>query len=320
MEHDPLAAAHLRRRRKAEQILFAICFRHSTMQNGVFCDFAPVFKLRWRNFRHLRRVLLLGNIPGRSGVLRPDDEVERGGVPVQDGRDDRIDAAVDHLIVLEADVRLVGVYVDVDDGGRHVYKQDVEGILPLHQIPAVGVADGGGDGVVDDVPAVDEHALIGAVGLGEGGFAEVAVQADAVLDGVDAVTLLHGGAAVDGRHRLLFSPAERLQRQFAADIIAERDPRVAEDKAGDIARDLRLFPLIRAQEALAHGGVIEEVFDADLRSLPQRTGRNFTQRSARARELERFLRPARPRADAHAGDGGDAGDRLAAKSEGADIV
>src|SRR5699024_5460402 len=129
----------------------------------------------------------------------------------------------------------------------------------------------------------------GAVGLGKGGFAEVAVQADAVLDGVDAVALRHGGTAVDGRHRLFFSPAERLQRQLAADIIAERDLRIAEDEAGDIARDLRLFPFIRAQKTLAHGGVIEEVFDADLRSLSQRTGRNFTQRSARAREFERLL-------------------------------
>ena len=259
-----------------------------------------------------------GGFGGVVHALRRDRDhgvvgAERGGHCCADRRD--------HVeFVAEPDLAFGGVDVHVDGTGRHG-EVDQRGLEPAaFEHGAAGFLDGAVDRCGFDGAGVHEDALFGA------GIAREAASRDEAV---------HGDAA--------FRAGERQQRAgvFASEELADaredgrsgrsgeqdasvgfQDERDVVVRQGDVREDFDDVAFLGrdgAEEVLARRNVEEEVAGDDLGAGRAAGGLLRDGLAARDEDLDALRRFAPARADGEACDGGDAGDGLAAESEGGDV-
>ena len=206
--------------------------------------------------------------------------------------------------------------VDVDLFRGDVEEDDGDGKAALHQQPAVGVLDGGGDGAVDDGAAVDEEGYAGSRG------AAALRRGGKPPDGIGAGPGRHvehrGGhvRAEDGRRGVAEGAvAGGGELRFAVRSERHSDVGVGEREALGGLADAGGFGGGGADELEAGGNGGEEGFDLDGGS-----GRGAGLGAADDLAALQFdggggFGVGRSRGHSDGRGGGDAGERFAAKAE-----
>ena len=167
----------------------------------------------------------------------------------------------------EAHLALGRVHVDVDKPGVNL-KVEKEGGVQSRGETAVSVSNGARDDFVFDWPAVEEDVLHSAVAprLAQGHQVAADAHAGALirLHGDEALGLLSPDEASDALPKV--SGGGEVEAQRAVLHQHEAQLRVGESVQPQLVLNVAGLRLLTFEEFAAHGGVVEEVADADLRT------------------------------------------------------
>ena len=243
--------------------------------------------------------------------------MQRGFERLFDRADDQ---AAHQTAIAKAHLGLGGMDVDVDLPRVAGDEQDRDGMAALREIVEIGGAQGAGDQLVAGGAGVDEEILRQRVGLVEGRQADIAGEAHALAQSVDAQRVGDELLAQGLTHALALPrfarPAGR-PVEGRADVAGEGKARLRtgeREPAHDLGAGLR-FASVGLEEFQPRRRRREEIARLDARSpgMRGRTRRAFD--AVLDAHLEGLRRAARAGADFEPRNRGDRRQRLAAKPQ-----
>ena len=175
----------------------------------------------------------------------------------------------DRLLVGKLDLRLGGVYIDIDGLGRDVKIDEERRLVIRRQHTRISGLDGFLEIGVTHIPPVDEEILLRLAG-GALGLDHEAVDGDHLRLGID----IHEGGGIDipfgvteDRLDTLFL---RAGGQFEKDLVVvnegERDLGIDQHDMIELRQEVTQLRLVGLEELTAYGDVEEEVGDLDVRA------------------------------------------------------
>ena len=149
-----------------------------------------------------------GLVVPAAGILATRSRTRRGlGLGGQVGGEELAaergeQLAIEPAAVAEADLQLGGMDVHVDHVGRHLDGEKGDRIASHHEQPAIGLGQGVLQGVVADVPAVEEQVLHAVIAAALAGMGHAAADPHVAVAAFDEDQPLGQLAAEEGRNPL----------------------------------------------------------------------------------------------------------------------
>ena len=217
------------------------------------------------------------------------------------------------------DLHLLGVYIGVDSAGVHIHKQDANGVTAARQTAVVGFFQGDLKHAGTHIAPGHEKDLLLTAGARDLGGAAQAVHMDAALEQRNGQHLSCEGFAEDGAHRL-WQIARAGCAQAVAPVLLIREGKsgTREGEFFQKAADDGGLGAVLFEKFLARRRVEKEIAHGDFgahRAAARRGGEQF---SALDHHFKPLVAVRLAGAQRHFRDGGNRGQRLAAKAERAD--
>ena len=221
--------------------------------------------------------------------------------------------------VAEAHLRLGRMHVDVHRRRVEAQREHVGRVSRVVQDVAVGAADRVGDQSIPDHPAVDEEQLLVGRGAGVLGTGHQPLQGEPRGGRIDLARLVEKAAA-EHRGDALLDRIELDGRQIEHHPVvvaqAKRHLGVGERELAQQLVDVAELGTLGTQKLAARGHVEEEIAHVDQRAGFRRRGAGLVEHAGG--QLPAVLLIGGARNQPQAGDGLDAGQRLATKAEAGD--
>ena len=235
------------------------------------------------------------------------------------------DAGTDNFadlpVLAKTHLALGRVHIDIDAVRRQRDKQEHRRVAAFHHHAVVSVADGEVNAAGSDRPPVDEGALIAARRARQPGARGETGDLYVVVGMVDRH---HGGNGFateqHGRARAQVAAALNGQDSAVVEGQIETYLRVGERQQLHDLLDVRLLRGDTAEELLARRQIEEEVAYLHGRTGSTAGRADVLDDAAGGIDLGALVGIVRARAQLEPGHRGDAGQRLAAKTEGADVA